>query len=218
LNVGRSDSIKFFCSRLDTRRSFLTTEPNTIRRRSICVHYNKCLFTVLSDTCLTLQWRTAVWPTTAVTLCGEMSSNSGLCTGVPFCDVGCTFCSSKPDSIETRTKKINTKTLLISVKSIVRRFPLHSNSYGFPAFNIVVHGHDAAVRSGPTTLRPYTNTVFLTNSQYRADNCLRFQGCWWCKRKCVRYTWEVHGGSGLLTRIWSTVAQSNRISVYRALW
>lgn len=65
--------------------------------------YNYFL-TVLSDTCLTLQWRTAVCPTTAVTLWGEMSSNSGLCTGVPFCDVGCTFCCDKLESTETRTK------------------------------------------------------------------------------------------------------------------
>lgn len=43
----------------------------------------------------------AVCPTTAVTLCGEMSSNSGLCAGVPFCAVGCTFCSDKFDSTET---------------------------------------------------------------------------------------------------------------------
>lgn len=43
----------------------------------------------------------AVCPTTAVTLCGEMSSNSGLCAGIPFCAVGCTFCSDKFDSTET---------------------------------------------------------------------------------------------------------------------
>lgn len=65
------------------------------------------LLTVLSDTCLTLQWRTAVCPTTAVTLWAEISSKSGLCAGAPLCDVGCTFCCNKLDSIETRTKIMN---------------------------------------------------------------------------------------------------------------
>lgn len=47
----------------------------------------------------------AVCPTTVVTLWGEMSSNSGFCVGVPFFDVGWTFCSGKLGAIETKTKK-----------------------------------------------------------------------------------------------------------------